>query len=97
MLLFPLEENVLKMHREYPASDSRRLREAIALVLFDTKEKYTVEKNSGANGYFDFIDEYLYEFCMDNRMYSDYSYQSDPKFGEPPTRVKLDKMGLGRR
>ena len=43
---------------------------------------------------FDFIDEHLYEFCMDNRMYSDYSYQSDPEIGEPSTRVKLDKMGL---
>ena len=43
---------------------------------------------------FDFIDEHLYEFCMDNRMYSDCSYQSDPESGEPSTRVKLDKMGL---
>lgn len=43
---------------------------------------------------FDFIDEHLYEFCMDNRMYSDYSYQSDPEDGEPSTRVKLDKIGL---
>ncbi len=43
---------------------------------------------------FDFIDEHLYEFCMDNRMYSDYSYQSDPEGGEPSTRVKLDKLGL---
>ena len=25
---------------------------------------------------FDFIHEHMYEFCMDNRMYSDYSYQS---------------------
>ena len=43
---------------------------------------------------FDFIDEHLYEFCMDNRMYSDYSYQSNPEGGEPSTRVKLDKLGL---
>lgn len=43
---------------------------------------------------FDFIDEHLYEFCMDNRMYSDYSYQSDPENGEPSVRVKLDKLGL---
>ena len=43
---------------------------------------------------FDFIDEHLYEFCMDNRMYSDYSYQSDPEGDEPSTRVKLDKLGL---
>ena len=42
----------------------------------------------------DFIDEHLYEFCMDNRMYSDYSYQSDPENGELSTRVKLDKIGL---
>lgn len=44
MLLFPLEGNVLKVHREFPRSNSRRLREAIALVLFDVKEKYTGEK-----------------------------------------------------
>lgn len=45
MLLFPLEGNVLKIHREYPSSNSRRLREAIALVLFDINEKYTGEKS----------------------------------------------------
>lgn len=44
MLLFPLEGNVLKVHWEFPRSNSRRLREAIALVLFDVKEKYTGEK-----------------------------------------------------
>lgn len=27
---------------------------------------------------FDFIDEHLYEFCMDNRMYSNNSYQLYP-------------------
>ncbi len=43
---------------------------------------------------FDFADEHLYEFCMDNKMYSDYSYQSDPENGEPSTKVKLDKLGL---
>ena len=43
MLLLPLESNALKVHREFPASNSRRLREAIALVLFDIKEKYTGE------------------------------------------------------
>ena len=44
MLLLPLEGNVLKVHRGFPASNSRRLREAIALVLFDIKERYTGEK-----------------------------------------------------
>ena len=37
MLLLPMEGNVLKIHREFPESNSRRLREAIALVLFDVK------------------------------------------------------------
>lgn len=43
---------------------------------------------------YEFTDEHLYEFCMDNRMYSDHSYQSNPEDGEPSTRVKLDKIGL---
>lgn len=43
---------------------------------------------------FEFYDEHLYEFCMDNRMYSDYSYQSHPEGGAPSTRVKLDRIGL---
>lgn len=43
---------------------------------------------------FDFEDEHLYEFCMDNKMYSHYSYQSNPESGEPSTRIKLDKIGL---
>lgn len=44
MLLLPLEGNALKTHREFPSSNSRRLKEAIALVLFDIKERYTGEK-----------------------------------------------------
>lgn len=43
MLLLPLEGNVLKIHRESPSSNSRRLREAIALVLFYVKGKYMGE------------------------------------------------------
>ena len=43
MLLLPLEGNALKIHRKHPLSNSRRLREAIALVLFDIKERYTGE------------------------------------------------------
>ena len=43
ILLLPLEGNVLKIHRKSPSSNSRRLREAIALVLFDIKEKCTGE------------------------------------------------------
>ena len=43
---------------------------------------------------FDFIDEHLYEFCMDNRMYSEYTYQSDPEGDEPSTDITLDEIGL---
>lgn len=43
---------------------------------------------------FDFIDEHLYEFCMDNRMYSDCSYQSDPEDDEPSTSERIDNIGL---
>lgn len=43
MLLFPMESNLLKVHRKNPDSNSRRLREAIALALFDIKSRYTNE------------------------------------------------------
>ena len=43
MLLFPMESNALKVHRSNPESNSRRLREAIGLVLFDIKSRYTEE------------------------------------------------------
>ena len=43
---------------------------------------------------FDFIDEHLYEFCMDNRMYSEDAYQSDPEGNEPSADITLDKIGL---
>lgn len=33
----------MKVQRQYPASNSRRLSEAIRLVLFDIKERYTGE------------------------------------------------------
>ena len=41
MMLLPLESNALKIHRKYPSSNSRSLSEAIALVLFDVKERCT--------------------------------------------------------
>lgn len=45
---------------------------------------------------FDFIDEHLYEFCMDNRMYSADAYQSDPEGDEPSADVTLDEVGLSK-
>ncbi len=49
MLLLPMEGNVLKIHREFPESNSRRLREAIGLALFDVKETYSGEKYDAGN------------------------------------------------
>lgn len=43
---------------------------------------------------FDFIDEHLYEFCMDNKMYSRNSYQSDPEGRQPSTKMKIGQMRL---
>ncbi len=44
---------------------------------------------------YDFIDEHMYEFCMDNRMYDEYNYQSDPEYkGQPSTKVTIDKLEL---
>ena len=43
---------------------------------------------------FDFIHEHLYEFCMDNRMYSDNSYQYEPEDDALSTNIALDKIGL---
>ena len=33
MILFPMESNLLKVYRQYPASNSRRLKEAVCLVF----------------------------------------------------------------
>ena len=44
MLLAAMEGNALKIHREFPLSNSRRLREAIALALFHIKGKCMGEK-----------------------------------------------------
>ena len=43
---------------------------------------------------FDFIHEHLYEFCMDNRMYSKYCYQCDPEGDAPSTDIAIDRIGL---
>ena len=44
---------------------------------------------------YDFTDEHLYEFCMDNRMYDEYNYQSDPEYkGQPSTKAKIDGLEL---
>ena len=49
MLLLPVESNALKIHRKFPASNSRRMKEAIALVLFDIKSRCTGESFDTGN------------------------------------------------
>ena len=49
MLLLPMESNALKIHRKFPASNSRRMKEAIALVLFDIKSRCTGESFDTGN------------------------------------------------
>ena len=44
LFFFPLEGNLLKVHRNNPASNSRRLLEAISLVLFQIKSNLTGEE-----------------------------------------------------
>lgn len=43
---------------------------------------------------FDFSDEHLYEFCMDNRMYSEDCYQSEPDYDERSTEALMDELDL---
>ncbi len=46
---------------------------------------------------FDFDEGHLFEFCMDNKMYSRNSYQSDPEGGQPSTETKIGQMGLMKK
>lgn len=43
---------------------------------------------------FDFIDEHLYEFCMDNRQHSTGAYYATMMEQEPSTDIALDELGL---
>lgn len=43
---------------------------------------------------FDFIDEHLYEFCMDNRQYGKDVYYAISMEQEPSTDIALDELGL---
>ncbi|WMJ90275.1 hypothetical protein [Anaerocolumna sp. MB42-C2] len=44
MMLFPMEGNLLKIHRKNPTANSRRLLEAISLALFQIKGYLTDEE-----------------------------------------------------
>lgn len=44
IMIHSIESNLLKTYRKYPSSNSRRLKEAIPLVLFDIKSRCTGEE-----------------------------------------------------
>ena len=46
---------------------------------------------------FDFSHDHLYEFCMDNRPYSEYSYQCEQDgSGRPLTTTKIAQLDLAK-
>ena len=74
----------------YPAGHGREIYRTIKISGKETLDRlceYILDT-------FDFIHEHLYEFCMDNRMYSENSYQYDPEDGGPSTDIAIDKIGL---
>ncbi len=68
----------------YPAGYGREIYRTIKISGKETLDRlceYILDT-------FDFIHEHLYEFCMDNRMYSEDSYQYDPEDGGPSTDIR---------
>lgn len=74
----------------YPKGRGREVYRVIEICGKDTLNQLC----SAIIDSFDFIDEHLYEFCMDNQRYSGNSYQSAPESGEPSTKIKLDRLNL---
>ena len=74
----------------YPAGAGRQIYRVIEI---DGKESLKKLCSVILTAY-DFTDEHLYEFCMDNRMYSDYSYQSDPERGQRSAKIRIDQLDL---
>ncbi len=74
----------------YPAGQARTVYRIIEISGKDTLDRLCefILKS------YHFIHEHLYEFCMDNRMYSDHSYQYEPQDDGPSTNVAIDEIGL---
>lgn len=45
---------------------------------------------------FDFIHEHMYEFCMDNRAYSEDSFRFDPNDDASETNIQIDELVLDK-
>ena len=74
----------------YPAGQGRKIYRTMEISGTETLDRLCEFIMSS----FEFIHEHLYEFCMDNRMYSDDSYQYDPEDDGPSTDIAIDKIGL---
>ena len=86
------EEVAKYIFKVYPAGQGRTTYRTIEISGKETLDRlceFILES-------FDFIHENLYEFCMDNRMYSEDNYQYDPEEGEPSTDIEIDKIGLAK-
>ena len=74
----------------YPAGHGRSVYRIMEISGKDTLDglcEFIIES-------FNFIHEHLYEFCMDNKMYSEDSYVFDPDDDGPDTDIAIDKIGL---
>ncbi len=74
----------------YPAGQGRMTYRTMKISGKDTLDRlceFILES-------YDFINEHLYEFCMDNKMYSEYSYQYDPDDDSPSADIVIDEIGL---
>ena len=82
--------NVYKL-RVYPAGMSREVDRVLEICGRDTLDRLCEAILEAL----DFTHDHMYEFCMDNKMYSDYSYQYEPEYEDAPsTDIKIDKIGL---
>lgn len=76
----------------YPAGRGREVYRVIEMSgteTLDTLCEFILET-------FNFIHEHLYEFCMDNKRYSEDNYVYDPEDDEPSTDIKIDKISLNK-
>ena len=74
----------------YPAGMSREVYRVIEICGKETLDTLCAAIMDA----FDFIHEHLYEFCMDNKMYSEDSYQYYPEDDSPQTDIAIDEIGL---
>ena len=77
----------------YPVGRGREVYRIISISGQDTLDQLC----STILTAFDFSHDHLYEFCMDNRPYSEHSYQCEEDgSGKPLTTTKLARLNLAK-